>query len=136
MGLLFFVSRSPATLTEIHISRPAGIDVLAMASVIEAEARGEPERCKCLVGEVLKNRADWQGLTINESSLIGLKRKKPSQKSIETAKFVMQNQHEHSFIFFLNPDLATDAKWIAQNRKFKKVRCGGHVFWTNKHKNK
>lgn len=110
-------------------SYPAAIDVYQMASVIEMETGGEPERCQCLAGETLENRAAAQGLTIAESATVGLKRKKPSPKALEIARKIINQNHAHTFQFFYNPKTATDKGWLFKNRNKKKRRCGRQLFF-------
>lgn len=108
---------------------PALVDVYHMAATIEAETGGEPERCKCLVGEVLENRAAYQKTNISKSASIGVKMKKPSPESIKIAKKILSSQHEHTLLFFHNPTTATDKKWLRRTANRKKVKCGKQVFF-------
>ena len=110
-------------------SNSAAIDVYRMASVVEAEASGEPYECRCLVAEVLQNRAKSQGLDVSASSKIGIKSKKPSPESIKIAKKVLSSQHKHRMSYFLNPQLSTDKKWLLEVRDRKKIRCGKQLFF-------
>jgi len=100
-----------------------------MAAVIEAEAGGEPGKCKCLVGEVLENRASEQGKTISASAGNGLEQKKPSRESIETASKILNSKHRHKLLFFHNPKTATDFRWLRKVAGRKKVKCGKQVFF-------
>jgi len=100
-----------------------------MAAVIEAEAGGEPEKCKCLVGQVLENRASEQGATISASAGNGFKQKTPSRASIETASKILNSKHRHKLLFFHNPKTATDFRWLRKVAGRKKVRCGKQVFF-------
>jgi spore germination cell wall hydrolase CwlJ-like protein len=116
--------------TQHHPSlSPALIDLYHMAAVIEAEASGEPGKCKCLVGEVLENRAAEQGATISASADNGLEQKPPSWASIETASKILNSKHRHKLLFFHNPKTATDSRWVRKVAGRKKVKCGKQVFY-------
>ena len=105
------------------------IDVYHMAATIEAETGGEPERCKCLVGEVLENRAFDQKTNVSKSAKNGVKMKKPSPESIKIAKKILSSQHKHHLLFFHNPKTATDKKWLRRTANRKKAKCGKQEFF-------
>jgi spore germination cell wall hydrolase CwlJ-like protein len=108
---------------------PSLIDLYHMAAVIEAEASGEPVKCKCLVGQVLENRASEQGKTISASAGNGLAQKTPSRGSIETASKILNSKHRHRLLFFHNPKTATNSRWLRKVTGRKKVKCGKQLFY-------
>lgn len=133
MGLLTsLVFGSPATFPRTAPTPPkiAAIDLYATASVLEAEARGEPHKCQCLAMSVLVNRSRAKNTTIQRTSFRGFARKKPSERSVKIAKnFLTSHVQNADFQYFLNPETATDFDWVEATKKDWKVRCGAHVFW-------
>jgi len=128
-------SQDEELVSVLEISRE---EILLLARVIHAEARGEPFEGMVAVGSVIRNRVEDDRFpdTIREviieegqfSSLIdGQANLYPNDKAIEAARAALLGfDPTHRSLFFYNPQIATNLAWIS-NRPIVR-RIGGHVF--------
>ncbi len=121
--------------SKIDISRD---EIMLLARIIHAEARGEVANGKVAVGSVIVNRVEDQRFPDNvrdvileqgqfSSLLDGQANLYPDQDSIDAAKAALLGYDPtYQSIFFYNPATATNLAWISNRPVVKNI--GGHVF--------
>ncbi len=119
----------------IDVSRD---DIMLLARIIYAEARGEAFKGQVAVGSVIVNRVedgrfpDSIRAVINEqgqfSSLLdGQANLYPDQEAIDAAKGALLGYDPtYQSIFFYNPAVATNLAWLSNRPVVRHI--GGHVF--------
>lgn len=112
-------------------------DVVLLARLIDAEARGEPYRGKVAVGAVVANRLKDPRYPNTVREIIYQPRQfyaegiprfpNPSEESLRAARAALSGEDPTGgAIFFYNPDKAVTTEWWANRTR--KVRIGNHVF--------
>ncbi len=119
----------------IDVSRD---DIMLLARIIYAEARGEAPKGKVAVGSVIVNRVEdgrfpdsVRDVILEQgqfSSLLdGQANLYPDQDAIDAAKAALLGYDPtYQSIFFYNPAVATNLAWISNRPIVKHI--GGHVF--------
>ncbi len=114
-------------------------ELIFLARVIHAEARGESFKGQVAVGAVILNRVDSDLFpnTVREVILQegqfctlgdGQVHLYPSQTAIEAAKAaILSYDPTYGALFFYNPKTAAKKNWVAVTRP-KATRIGSHVF--------
>lgn len=116
-------------------------DLLWLARIIHAEAKGEPFKGKVAVGAVVLNRVDHHEFPKTIYKVIhqrqngkfqfqpvanGKIQNKPDQQSIEAAKQAMKGKDPtQGSLFFYNPKISRSS-WMS--RLNHQIRIGNHVF--------
>ncbi|MGM0419623.1 MAG: cell wall hydrolase [Bacillota bacterium] len=128
----------PETGTISSIIQVSQDDIMLLARIIYAEARGESNKGKVAVGAVILNRvADnrfpntLREVIVEEgqfSSLFdGQANLYPDEEAIAAAKAALLGYDPtYQSIFFYNPGIATNLAWISNRPVVKRI--GGHVF--------
>ncbi|MFW6230385.1 MAG: cell wall hydrolase [Halanaerobium sp.] len=121
--------------SKINVSRD---EIMLLARIIYAEARGEAANGKVAVGSVIVNRVEDENFPDNirdvileqgqfSSLLDGQANLYPDQNAIDAAKAALLGYDPtHQSIFFYNPATATNLAWISNRPVVKNI--GGHVF--------
>ncbi|MGM0413899.1 MAG: cell wall hydrolase [Bacillota bacterium] len=121
--------------SKINVSRD---DIMLLARIIYAEARGEIAKGKVAIGSVIINRVEDERFPNNvrdvileqgqfSSLLDGQANLYPDQDAIDAAKAALLGYDPtHQSIFFYNPSTATNLAWISNRPIVKNI--GGHVF--------
>ncbi len=119
----------------IDVSRD---DIMLLARIIYAEARGEASKGKVAVGSVIVNRVEDERFPDNVKDVIreqgqfsslfdGQANLYPDEEAINAAKAALLGYDPtHQSIFFYNPAIATNLAWISNRPIVKHI--GGHVF--------
>lgn len=116
-------------------------DLLWLAKIIHAEAKGEPFNGKVAVGAVILNRVDHQEFPKTIFNVIhqrqngkyqfqpvanGKIQNKPDQQSIEAAKQALKGKDPtKGSLFFYNPKISRSSWMTRLNHQ---VKIGNHVF--------
>lgn len=108
---------------------PALIDVIALAKVVFAEARGEGIAGQIAVVDVVRNRCELSGRTIEQESRTGFCSGKLTHEFADLAADVLSRPSSHPFLFFLNPKRSTDCDWLAYSKTQRGLNIGQHFFF-------
>ncbi|MFW6271088.1 MAG: cell wall hydrolase, partial [Bacillota bacterium] len=113
-------------------------EIMQLAYIIHGEARGENFHGKVAVGAVVLNRVRSNKFPNNIRKVIlqknqfscmidGQANYYPARSSIEAAKAALLGYDpSHGGLFFYNPEVATNLKWISRRPIIKRI--GNHVF--------
>ncbi|MCK4259769.1 MAG: cell wall hydrolase [Halanaerobiales bacterium] len=113
-------------------------DLMFLARVIHAEARGEPYKGQVAVGSVILNRVDSdmfpnviREVILQEGQFCtmadGQVHLYPSNTSIEAAKAaIFGYDPSYGALFFYNPWVASKRNWVASRAV--SIRIGAHIF--------
>lgn len=97
-----------------HISRPAAIDVAALARVIYAESRGEPVEGQEWVAFAVINISTRNDITVQQAcNSRGIASGMLEASHIETAAWAMKVVPRMGYTHWLNKKSATSKKWLA-----------------------
>ncbi len=132
---LNYFSSDNELISILEVSRD---EIMLLARVIHAEARGEPFEGMVAVGSVIRNRVQddrfpdtVRDVIVEEgqfSSLMdGQANMYPNEEAIDAAKAALLGYDPtYESIFFYNPQTATNLAWISNRPIVREI--GGHVF--------
>ena len=107
----------------------SALDVASVARVLYCECRSEKIEGQIFVADVLRNRAEKDGVSIVESSYRGLCRGRLEKRFLELASKVLKQPPSHSFTYFFNAKTATNKKWVGVGLSRQGTTIGSHWFF-------
>lgn len=97
----------------------------AVARVVWAEARGEPEEGQIAVIDAIRNRSKGN---LVEATLTGMARGKLDEKIAELVAVTLRKEVSHCYSYWYNPDTATDEWWLERTKDWPGEMIGRHWF--------
>jgi len=102
-------------------------EAYAVAEVLWAEARGEPDEGKVMIVATILARSEKYGITVIESTRRGMRRGRLDRKMVEFAQVALK-RGAGEYFYWLNPSRCTDLGWLEYANTRNGMKIGRHVF--------
>lgn len=101
----------------------------AVAEVLYAEARGEPQEGRLAVVHAIVNRSKKYKETILEATRRGMRSGKLDPKLVEEASWMLKTKVGHSYCHWIAFGAATDLEWKNYAMRQSGMMIGRHFFF-------